>query len=73
MPLSAGNDAFASAHGFGEVVLAWQEDRLRLRCMIDWFTSTAASSMISNRRRHRRRPHAIPNKMCDAGWDAGRH
>lgn len=62
-------DAFAEGQGFGEVVLAWQEDGLWLRCMIDWLTtdrrivydlkSTAASAA----------PQAIPNKMCDDGWD----
>lgn len=63
------HDAFTPDQGFGEVVLAWQEDGLWLRCMIDWLTldrrviydlkSTAASAA----------PHAIPNKMCDDGWD----
>jgi hypothetical protein len=62
-------DAFEPERGFGEVVLAWQEDGLWLRCMIDWLTldfrvvydlkSTAASAA----------PQAIPNKMCDDGWD----
>jgi hypothetical protein len=62
-------DAFEPGQGFGEVVLAWQEDGLWLRCMVDWLTpdrrvvydlkSTAASAA----------PHAIPNKMCDDGWD----
>lgn len=54
--------------GEGEAVIAWQEDGLWFRSMIDWlgndghvydFKSTSLSCA----------PHAIPNMMASAGWD----
>ncbi|MGE4075944.1 MAG: hypothetical protein AB7F22_10360, partial [Reyranella sp.] len=61
-------DVFADGIGHGEVVVAWQEDGLWFRTMIDWmaeptrpvdYKSTALSAA----------PHAVGRLMADAGWD----
>lgn len=54
--------------GSGEVVIAWQEDGLWFRSMIDWVCSTTLlydlkTSTVSIS------PQAIPMKMVTDGWD----
>lgn len=54
--------------GDGEVVIAWQEDGLWFRSMIDWLSDTRnvfdyKTTGLSVA------PHAIPKLMVDAGWD----
>jgi hypothetical protein len=60
------NDAFTV--GRGEVVIAWQENGIWFRSLIDWLTSTTRlydykTTGLSCA------PQAIPKLMADAGWD----
>lgn len=57
--------AFSS--GNGEVVLAWEEDGIWFRCMVDWMCQPGLlydlkTSGLSAA------PHAVPNVMASAGW-----
>jgi hypothetical protein len=59
-------DAFYKGHG--EVVIAWEEDGIWFRSMIDWMVSpnelydlkTGGTSAA---------PHAVPYRMAEQGWD----
>lgn len=59
-------DVFREGHG--EVVIAWQEDGLWFRSLIDWMVSPTAiydfkTSALSCA------PHAVGTMMANAGWD----
>jgi hypothetical protein len=61
-------DAFHPDNGHGEVVIAWQEDGLWFRSMVDWMVSPTLaydykSTSLSCA------PHAVGKLMADAGWD----
>jgi hypothetical protein len=56
----------AFQEGYGEVVIAWEEDGIWLRSMIDWVDSRTyvdfKTSGLSAA------PHSVPNVMAAAGW-----
>lgn len=63
------NDAFEPGTGYGEVVLAWQEGGMWFRCMVDWLTTDFCTVYDLKSTGASASPLAVPNKMCDDGWD----
>jgi hypothetical protein len=61
-------DAFRG-EGHGEVVLAWQEDGIWLRTLIDWLPSDMRTSYDLKTGGVSFAPHGIGKKMVDDGWD----
>lgn len=58
----------AFSEGHGEVVIAWEEDGLWFRSLIDWMvTPTLLIDLKSTGLSCA--PHAIPNLMANASWD----
>jgi PDDEXK-like domain of unknown function (DUF3799) len=57
--------------GDSEVVLAWQEDGLWFRSMLDWFTIPAGRTRVVDYKTSGMScaPHAIGRMLADAGWD----
>jgi hypothetical protein len=65
-PMSA---LFGPEHGSGEVVLAWQENGLWLRTMIDWL-STGHSIVVDYKSSGLScAPHAVEDRPSVMGWD----
>lgn len=68
LQLAAAGWRRAFREGHGEVVIAWEEDGLWFRSMIDWMVDTGelydlkTSGMSCA-------PHAVPMLGVDAGWD----
>lgn len=61
-------DVDAFYKGDGEVVIAWEEDGLWFRSMIDWMCSPTSLWDLKTSGRSAA-PHAIPPIMVEAGWD----
>ena len=53
-------------HGDGEVVIAWEEDGIWLRSMIDWVDGLSYSDLKTSG--ISAAPHSVPNVMASAGW-----
>lgn len=60
-------DAFAAGHG--EVVVAWEEDGLWFRTMIDWLTADKQFVFDLKTSGGSLAPHLIGRTAVDAGWD----
>lgn len=59
----------AFREGAGEVVLAWEEDGIWLRTMIDWLGADLTSCYDLKTGGVSFAPHLIGRKMVDDGWD----
>lgn len=55
--------------GRGEVVLAWQEDGLWFRTLIDWLHNDLCTVDDFKTGTLSAAPHVVPLRMVDAGWD----
>jgi hypothetical protein len=60
-------DAFATGHG--EVVVAWEEDGLWFRTMIDWLAADGLAAYDLKTSAASFAPHLIGRKAVDDGWD----
>ena len=60
--------AFDPDAGNGEVVIAWQEDGLWMRSLIDWLGTRVPTVYDYKSTGLSVAPHAIPNLMANAGW-----
>jgi hypothetical protein len=60
-------DAFTDGHA--EVVLAWQEDGLWFRQMVDWLSTDLRTVTDYKTTGMSVAPHVLGMRMVDAGWD----
>lgn len=63
------DDCFSEGKGHGEVVLAWQEDGIWLRTMIDWLSVDKLLAYDLKTGGVSFAPHDLPRKMVTDGWD----
>lgn len=63
------NVHWSPENGSGEVVLAWPENGIWLRCMIDWLTTGRDLVFDYKTTGASAAPIAISRKMADDGWD----
>lgn len=63
------SDAFLADTGHGEVVLAWQEDGLWMRCMLDWLHNDYRTVDDLKTGGRSASEHALPPRISDDGWD----
>jgi len=61
-------DAFTD-RGHGEAVIAWKEDGIWFRSMIDWLRPNVALCYDYKTTGSSVAPHAVGRLMADAGWD----
>jgi hypothetical protein len=61
--------AFRSGAGSGEVVLAWQEDSLWFRTMVDWYRDMRPSCYDLKTSGMSCAPHAVEDRASLMGWD----
>lgn len=62
-------DAFAQDQGDGEVCIAWQEDGLWFRSLIDWLPHDRLVLIDLKTTGLSVAPHGLGRLMVDAGWD----
>jgi hypothetical protein len=60
--------AFREGCGNGEVVIAWQEDGVWFRSMIDWVDNSSPTCFDLKTSGRSAAPHAVPQTMAEAGW-----
>lgn len=63
------HEAFAPETGKGEVVIAWQEDGLWYRSMIDWMVDGSPVLYDLKTTGMSAAPHCLDRMMASAGWD----
>lgn len=62
-------EAFTEGNGHGEVVIAWEEDGLWFRTMIDWLTADKLVAFDFKTSGGSFAPHVLGRAAVDAGWD----
>jgi hypothetical protein len=67
--LDAHQDKNAFTDGRAEVVLAWEEDGVWLRSMVDWLGNDLVRVDDLKTTGNSAAPDAVPSKLWDDGWD----